>query len=418
MSFQGGEQIRTWESMSLRDTFTDPLGSYQFTIAPPSHLLEKYRGLLIKGQLVGVRINDIPIVTPVIDTVNTSVSRDGGVVFNLECKTVLTVTTEASADVNASKKFQSDAPIINVILETLAPYNFDTIVTDAAGNATAMSGKPISGRAAAVTATELKVKEMQVQPGEKAYTYCARLFSRLGVALRVNWEGQLLLTVPDYTQGVSYTIVEGAETFGGDRALSLSLQDTNAGQFSEVVVQGKSEEVKKKGITAHPQYRAHLKARIPSLLGKLKDIAIANLKAIKAGLSPSSLSSPARGIPEASYEPDRPTYFSTVQPFKPKYVLDKRCRDNKRCASLAKLHMGKAAENAWVLTVTVDGFMSRSSGRLWAVDTICHVRSESLGIDDDLWVHEVNFTMDKPNGQRVTLRLLPKGALIIGDIPS
>jgi prophage tail gpP-like protein len=78
--------------------------------------------------------------------------------------------------------------------------------------------------------------------------------------------------------------------------------------------------------------------------------------------------------------------------------------------------MGLRAEKAFYVQGEVDGMVS-ATGRLWQVDTMVHVVIEAEGLDEDMWVAEVRRTADAQGGQRTHLRLLPKGALVLGDIP-
>ena len=129
-----------------------------------------------------------------------------------------------------------------------------------------------------------------------------------------------------------------------------------------------------------------------------------------------SINQPFSTVPEETFSSDQPLYTSSVQPFKPKYHMDKRNRDNQQCLSFCKLVHTKNASNAFELTVVVDGLVS-SDGAVWAIDTVCRVDSLTLDVQKNMWVHEVQMEQSR-RGSRTTLRLIPKGSLILGDVPS
>lgn len=420
IKFAGEPPISQWESISIRERFDDALGSYSVTIKPIREKLRYYQRRLQKGELLGFKVNGHSYATPIIESVTTTVARDGGVKLTADCKSVLAAAVGASADPTIYRKQKADVPIIDLVLEVLAPFGFSEIAADAAANAMTLTGKRRDTKKAAITAETLKAKDAQVQDNEKAYAYCARLFSRLGVALRVNHDGRLLLTAPDYEQKPIYTITEWLG--GGDRAESLSLVESNEGQFSKIVVLGKSNEKRGKKQTAQP--RGAL--RQDRLTGRFRDIPspYADGKTMEEFAQESfdvlSKDAPYPNVPTETFASDQPLYTSQSQPFKPLYFVDKRSRDAERCASFCKLIHTKNAPKAFELTAVVDGLVS-STGAVWAIDTICTVKSPELGLVSggqgmDLWVHEVSLKEDR-GGAKSTIKMIPKGSLVLGNIP-
>ncbi len=407
LDFSDGTRFDQWERATVTERFDDSLGTYSFKVKPVRDQVATFQRLLQKGELVTIYVNDNQYASPVIESVTTSVNRGGGVTFDVECKSILLAATEASADPTIYEKQKADVPISTLIERVLEPFDLGEITTDAAGHVMTLTGKGIEGRAPAITVSELKTKDAQVQDNEAAYSYCARMFSRLGVALRVNYRGELLLTAPDYEQQASYGIFEW--TGSGNRATSISLRETNRGQYSRVVIRGKGKEGRGKKQTAKP--RAALRQGL--LTGRLaadglEEIAQARYDELSAG-------APFDNVPETEFSADQPLYTSSVHPFKPRYYVDKRSRDNERCGSFCKLVHTKNAAAAFEVTAAVDGLVS-DTGATWAVDTICRVESTTLQLNMDMWVHEVSMTQTR-SGATTTLKMIPKGALVLGDIP-
>mgnify|MGYP000665039651 FL=1 len=186
MRFTDGEVLRTWESFSLHEEFADPLGSFQFTVRPTIKTLAWHTQRLQKGEKVLVYVDNARQGAFVITTTETACSRPDAVTVNVTCKSLLATPYEANVDPSVSRKPPTDVSVTDIILDVLSPYGFTSIVGDSAASVQAMTGKAIGGRATGVTVEALKAKDLQAHEGETAYQFCARIITRLGLALRVD----------------------------------------------------------------------------------------------------------------------------------------------------------------------------------------------------------------------------------------
>lgn len=379
MHFADGEVISQWESLELHDDFTDPLGRMAFTARPKREDVASYRERLAKGELVTVLVNGALQGAQIIQSRRMKVDK-AGVTFAIECHTPLVTAYQAHVDPSLSFKSKNDAPASDVVLRALSPFGFTEILADTAASRNARSGKPIGTKAAPLDVAALKINEAAAQDGEKAYSFCARIFTRMGVALRCAPDGRLLLQAPDYNQEPAYTV---SQTFGdvgpGDRFLDgLDIEDTNDDQFSSCTVSGLAPDKRGKTRTARPQVEV--------------------AQSLDAG-----------GI--------RAPYSSTVAPYKPLILKDKSARDSKRCENVATLAMGLRAGKAYCVTGEVDGFIS-STGRVWTIDTMARVVVEADGVDENMYLVARTLMQSRERGQTTRLRFIPRGALVLGEIPS
>ena len=76
--------------------------------------------------------------------------------------------------------------------------------------------------------------------------------------------------------------------------------------------------------------------------------------------------------------------------------------------------MGASGPEAYQLVTPLTGFVSRSGGGIWAVNTTGRVVVPALGIDETMWVYAREFTADEQGGEAVKLTWLPLGALTLG----
>lgn len=395
MHFSDGEIFRAWESLSLRESFTDPLGSMTFTARPPRALIQKYNEKLIKGSLVSVLVNEAPQGVHLIQTVDKRIDREG-VTFDVECQSVLATPYEASANPEFAFSSKTDVPISSVVLDVMAPFGFDTVFVNAEDDVPARMGKAISSSDKKLLIESLKHQDCQTQEGETAYGLVDRVVNRLGLILRVDVAGNLLLCRPRYNQPAAYTLVANfLNANKGDRMLDgVRVRDTNSGQFSECVVRGESKDSGSQTQTSQPAARVGLNTFRPA-------------------------TAPYGKIALTPLDDGKHAYRSeeSVAPYKPKFFKERKTRDKARAQSLAKLILGMKAKDAFTVSCEVDGFLSRE-GRVWSIDTVARVIIAQIGLDENMWVLSRELHQDRQRGQTSRLELIPLNSLIIGDIPS
>jgi prophage tail gpP-like protein len=379
MHFQDGSSIDSWLRLSLKDDYTDPLADLSFVCGPPRERITEYREKLAKGQEVTVKINGVTQGVFLIQQSNRTISKADGVVFNVRCHTKLVTPYEGSVDPTITLKAEAATTVETVVLKAFELYGFTALDGDETKTLSAMTGKPIKGGKAARPLDALKATDLQAHDNESAYNFAARVFSRLGAALRIAVDGTLLLSTPDYDQEPSYALVQDFDgTLQGDRFFGeIDVQDSNEDQFSDAEVRGNRGSKKGETATATP------KGAFTSL----------ELNAA------------------------RPPYKSDVAPHKPLFLKDKGAADAERCRTMAQLALGLRARKAFSVTGVVDGFVS-TTGSIWTVNTVAHVTLAADGLDEPMWILSREFMQDRKGGQRTQITLLPLGALILGDMPS
>lgn len=394
LEFQDGTVIDTWERFDLRESFTDPLGDFSFTMRPSRDLLPHYADITSPGELVKLKINGNQQATMHITRRRRRTDREG-VTFELSAKSTLVVPYRASVDPTIATHFTAASPATEVIARAMAPFGFDFVVGDSASDVEVLTGKPLGGKKqAAVNVAELKIKDAEAHDGEAAYGFCARTVLRLGIALRCTHDGTLLATAPNFDQPVNDRLVQDYDgTHAGDRMLDgFDLEEDNESTYSEVIVRGDTPDGAQQKTAGRPLARVLYDTSYTPPDAALKD-------------------TPATTIPS-----HRGSYRSTSQRYKPLIVTDKLASDAKAAVSRGKRILGRSAEKAWVFTCEVDGLIS-NTGRVWRVDTCVSVLCEDCAIDEPLWVLETTKTGDRQRGQRTKLKLIPLHSLILGDVP-
>lgn len=381
MSFGDGSNISSWLSFNMRDSWMDPLGSLQFEAAPPRSQIAQYDAKLAKGELVTLKANDVNQGTFLITTVEKTIAPDAGKTYSITCKSVLATAREGCAKPELNWSKQTDTPLEDVILDAMRAYGFVKIDADPIADVSVKTGKPVSKRGGGgkINKGLLQTQEAKVQEGERAYQFCTRILTRLGVTMRMTVDGTLLLVAPNYDQEVAYTVVQDFDrTTEGDRFFGpISIRSTNDDQFADVRVRG----------LAYDK-RGRKQSATPEAIVAATDVL-----------------------------PTRSQYSSFAAAYKRLEILDKDSRDVKACTSVAKLALGVRAANAFMVSGMVDGFIS-STGRVWQVDTLARVVIAAEAMDEEMYLLERSMIQDREGGQRTQLTFIPKGALIIGDAPA
>jgi prophage tail gpP-like protein len=386
LAFSDGSVLSEWQNVSLRDTFTDPIGEFRLSSAPVTAggVLAAYRAKLRKGELVAVRVNDVPQFVGLIQTVDKTVG-DGGVVFEVSGGTPLITPYEGAAvesttDYTKELSFHSenaDVPIRDLVLRVMRPYGFTELVGDDGQHVDLTSGKKRKKKAT-LTLDGLNQRDAIAHPGETAYQLLSRVLTKLGVCLKVRWDGVLYITRPDYEQEPAYTVGQSSSNaFPGDRFFGdVKIHDTNEGQFSEVVVRGQTPDAPDATTAARP-------------VGKVASTAI---------------------------NADRPPYRSDIATFKPKVIKDKSSRDLSRTESTAKLALGLGATASYTVSGVVNGWVSKT-GRIWTAGTLARVVVEKDEVDETMFLLSRTLVQDANDGQSTQLTFIPKGYLVLGDLP-
>jgi prophage tail gpP-like protein len=390
LAFADGTTFSEWQTVSLRDSFVDPIGEFSVSssLTQAGGVLKRYRQYLQKGQLVSLRINDIPQFVGLIQTVEKTIS-DEGIVFTVSGGTPLITPYEGAAvedstDYSKELSFHSensDVPVADVLKRIFRPYfgADPVIVGDDGQHIDLTSGKKRTKKAARLTLENLTQRDAIAHPGETAYQLASRLLTKLGCCLKMRWDGALLVTRPDYDQEISYTVGQSfRDVFPGDRFFGpVRVRDTNEGQFSECAVRGTIPDDPESTLASRP-------------------IGVVASTTINATRPPYSAASYAA--------------------YKPKVIKDKSARDRSRVDSVAKLALGLGATNAFTVTGTVGGWIARS-GRVWTPGTLARVVVDVDEIDETMFLLSRTFIQEPDGGQYTQLTFIPKGYLVLGDLP-
>jgi prophage tail gpP-like protein len=433
------ERFSQWESFEIVETFLDPLGSFKLVASPAANRFKEYFDKLSKGSIIEVWVSSTLQFTGVIMDQRTQISRKGATI-SITAQSMLAAAYEASMSPRVNLSSKGGVSAIDLIAKVMGPFFepiFDPgIVNNSGLNLEVKSGRAISGLPAPIPVKPLKQTDLKAQQGETVYGFCSRILSRLGLILKTDATGRLMLDRPIYETPSLYTLVQSEvlSAAGNYMLDGIQISDTNKGQFSEVVVGGQAPVSKKdeKGKKATARTDENGKVRLTKTSGtrankplfRVSTYSKYNPYDIKffKKYEPDVL--PYRNVPSAPLSEqkvgyptsDRYLYKSDVQFFKPKYKDVKTCHSKKQCRTYAGLMFGLRNAGGFTVKCSVDGFMS-TTGYLWTPNTVVTLMIDHLGINEDMWVFGRTFKSSRSIGQVTDLTLMPLGSLILGDIP-
>lgn len=396
--FADGSVISEWQEFSLTENYTEPLGSLTLTAMPAPERASLYLDKLKRGERIEASINGVPQASYIITSRVVRVGNNVGTVIQATAKSPLVTLYEgAVVPPNLQVKSGNDAPIVDTLKKIVEPYGFKDITTDVPTHRKSVTGKPIANQAGKLVIDKLKHGEAKAQEGEKAYAMIARLIRSLGVCMRLSVDGKLMLCAPDYTQDPSYVLCQDSTgAHSGDRFFGdIELEESNDDQYSHCIVRGTP--IKKKGTRKSTQPYGAIRCvkSTPFLQGLEK-----------------------AHFPTASFSDTQfKNYQSSAAPFKPMFLNSKSTRDIAQCTNLATFTLGRKAERAYCISGRVNGFVSQLTGAVYNVDTVADVFIEALGVYQLMWVIERRFAQSVSDGQFTELKLIPLGALVLGEAP-
>lgn len=382
LNFADGGAIAAWTTVTHRETFSDAIGSLDFTAEPPEANIAEYAEKLQKGELCAFIVDGKPQASMMIETVDTEISPEGAVVFDVHAVTPLKNIFQAEIDPRFFRKLQADTPLLDLVAEVLEPFGIgEVIVEDDVAVIRSKTGK--NPKATPTAKTKIKKGEIQGNSNETVLGFLARILTRLGRMLRMDAVvGSCYITAPHYDGDPLYgckVARSGMGPNGLDRFFgSVTIHDSNDQQFSFCDVTGNRSQQSGETFSGPPRSR----------------------------------------VTSADINARRPPYRAAgALSHKPAFRHSKSCKDAEEARSHGKMVLGLAAEHAFYVKGTVDGLVSKN-GTPWTVDTLGRVYIEPIAFDETMWLAERTMHANAKDEQFTELVWIPPGNFVIGEAPS
>ena len=80
--------------------------------------------------------------------------------------------------------------------------------------------------------------------------------------------------------------------------------------------------------------------------------------------------------------------------YKPLFFRDKTAKNQEQIEAAVARALAEKLRETLVYTGAVRGHVDPTSGAVWTVDTLCHVRDEIEDVDEVMWISERTLTND------------------------
>jgi prophage tail gpP-like protein len=253
--------------------------------------------------------------------------------------------------------------MVEKVLSIYYPGNAPTLYSDDAAN------RKVLGLTGAYNAKDRSAKakklieRSQAHPNEGAFEFISRNLRRHGLWIWATADGGIVISGPDYDQEPSYRVIRKRGERGANwPSASYRWDRTNVPTY--LCVRGKStqKEWEKSAI---------------------------------------------QGV---STDPN--AYPGIIEPA---YIQHDEATTKEQCETFARQEMSRLKQQERVYTVTATGHRDRTTGNIFAVNTIATIDDEFTGVQEDMFVIGRTFRKDT-SGTTTELRCVPLGSIQFSDV--
>ena len=362
-----GKEFRQWEEIRINSDFLGPCDDFSLTAGAEIAGVELAKQMAV-GSFVELQINGKPVLTGYVDSTAVTVGRSGTRVV-VSGRDVLGPVVDGNVDPRMQVPKQTDvAGLCQLVL--VQQYGLGVVVIEDDGlirqqlYGTKSSGKKYQAKHARTD----PLKELQPKDNEGAFAYLGRILSHAGYWLWATGDGQnIVIAGPDYEATPSYALTRIFVPGGGGAAAGNNVMEGTA-TLDET--------------------------NVPSQVWCRGVDATQGTKGSVLGMAENTLTSR----------------------FKPVYIADKQANTKKAAERIAATFLARMMRNFFTYKCTVAGFVDRTTGATWAVNTVAYVRDECCGVEGNMWIESRTFQQGR-NGTTTQLKLIPLGTLLL-DVPA
>lgn len=395
IQLEDGTRIQWWKAYSIDSDFLTPADGWSFEFGTDVEWV-KLRSSLVPDAKVQILVDGALQCSGSIDVVEASCDEGSGTIINVQGRDILKPVIKASIppDMPYQKKTLSQLveEVLNYVYQGAAP----TVIYTNDANRTLLTGVSTTGErkwkvgagvgAAANPSADFYKQEWVVEPasasadaarkaqtqkelnlikpqqGESCFAFLERNLRRFGLWMWATADGSIVVGGPNYEQSASY-LVRRRRGDPYPYVLHASWKFDRTEVPSSIYVRG-----------------------VTTVTEKTK-----------------------KQVTGSAHTP-KPIMFC------PKYLKHDHGSTPEFCRNFALQELAKARQHEEVYSCTVVGHSNPVSGAVYAVDTVCRVEDEFLGISDDYYVKRRTFRKSLTEGTTTELELVPLYSIQFSDI--
>ena len=394
IQLEDGTQIQLWKSYSIDSDFLTPTDGWSFDFGTEVEW-KKLQSVLVPDAKVQIIVGGALQLSGSIDVVEASCD-EGGTVINVQGRDILKPMVKGTIYPDIPYQKKNISQLVEEVLKYIYQGSPPTVYYSNAANISLITGAGSAGAskwkvgagvgAAANPSADFYKQEWVVQPadtsadaarkaqtqkelalikpqqGESCFAFLERNLRRFGLWLWATADGSIVVGGPNYEQAASY-IVRRRRGDPYPYVLRASWRFDRTDVPSSIIVRG-----------------------VTTVAEKDK-----------------------KQISGSAHTP-KPIMFC------PKYLKNDHGSTPEFCRNFALQELSKARQNEEVYSCTVVGHRNPVSGAVYAVDTVCRVEDEFLGISDDYYVKRRTFKKSVMAGTTTDLELVPLYSIQFSDV--
>lgn len=383
------KKIKIFKSFRLDSDYTKSTDSFSIEVAAPHP-----RYLVgMEAQPIEIYINGNPAMVGRVDRTEI---RDN-VAMTISGRDYMADLVECNID--PTVKLQKGMSIRDAITIAAGPVGIKSVASaEQIALRNIRTGASL-GKPPRPAAMKAKLQKNKPDPGKGIYEYLNQICIRLGCTMQPtpNDRTQIVVSEPDNEQPPAYTIQRsiGRKESAGNNILTASASRDLSSFPTHVLVTGQA------GPADNPS---------TSIDSRPSSYASTNFDANVFTDQPRILATTTKG----RIKPGQPG-ADNGKLYRLLYLRDKKSKDVHQLENKAYRLLANRMRDTLVYTATVQG-LTTLDGRVYAPDTVVHVKDEVTQVFEKMWVSGVTYSYSEGSGATTEIRCFRKGTFIIGKV--
>ena len=400
---EAGVEISQFTDYSFNSNFLTPTDGFDFTIGA-ERIPDAVKDALRPGAAVELTVNGGVQATGYIDSIDYSVSRNGGTQIFIGGRDVLAQAVDACADPTQSLK--AGQTLEDALVSLFAPFGWSEpeqfiIANDADRNVKTGSsrGTPLTKGGKKKGPKPLKsyvLHQLRPHSREGVFEFAARIANRFGLWIWATASGdQLVVSRPDFETDPFYTLRLNKD--GTSNVLESSVRFDISDQPTVIVADGYS--------GGGEFGRSRIKSITANTAVFTSDAAFLD---------------PWKKYPDASrvlgHAFETPGYVPRNRTL---YLHDDESQTQEQLDNFVRRELALLQRKSLTARYTVEGHgqMTPDGFVPWTVDTTVRVEDDIAGLHETLYVLGRTFRKSRASGTTTTLELIRLNTISFGDPP-
>jgi prophage tail gpP-like protein len=403
-----GVELTRWTQYSFASNFLTPADGWSCTVAD-GHLAPDQKAALRIGARVELFVDEFPLATGTIDSVEIEASRQSGTTYSIHGRDRLGAVVDAVADPRT--QFKDGATLAEFLKQLFGPFGWasdDQFEIDSSANRDAKTGAirgtpTTTGKKGTKPLKDFKLHQLKSHNHEGLFRFAQRVTERFGLWIWCSADGgKLIINKPDFDQAPAYQLRRNYAGPDPTNILSGTVKWDGTDQPSIIVADG---------FSGGGEFgRGQIKSYCVNPYFGYDD----------SGFMSDEVLAVVNKYPEA-----KPVLY-VVQPFprraprmppRPVFLHDEESKTQEQLDFFVKRTMSELLRKSLTCHYTVEGHGQTVNGTFvpWDIDRVVEVQDEVGGVNERMWIIGRTFEKSRSGGTFTKLELVRLYSIASGN---